>query len=407
MKTPLYIIIAFFIYSCQVSADKSQAKLTLAPVPATTYSTLSKADSLKYSTAAEAYFEKHLARTGFNGGIVVAKNGTIVFEKYQGFKDLRGKDSLTNQTPFHIASTSKTITGMAILKLVEQGKLKLTDSLTSIFPEIAYKGITVEMLMSHRSGLPNYLYYFETNGWDKNKMVTNTDVLQSLYTKDAGATARPGTRFQYCNTNFVILALVIEKVSGKPYAQFLQEQFFTPLNMSDTYVYNVSNAATATPSFNWNGRKWELDKFDLTYGDKNIYSTPRDLLKWDQALYNDLVVNRALLDVAYTPRSNEKRSTHNYGLAWRMLLLPTGKKVIYHNGRWHGFNAMFARLIDNDATIIILGNRYNHNIYEARKMYDIFGDYYGNGVDEEDDDNNASFKSVAENKLTPVTKNTF
>ncbi|HEY9362748.1 MAG TPA: serine hydrolase domain-containing protein [Chitinophagaceae bacterium] len=391
MKTPSYILLIFFICACQASADRHDGSPNfLLPATKTYSKSLSNADSIKYANAAQDYYNMHLGNRRFNGGMVVAKNGVIVFEKYEGFKDLRSKDTLTAQTPFHIASTSKTITGMAILRLVQQGKIKLDDSLTHFFPQVAYKGITIEMLLSHRSGLPNYLYYFESNGWDRNKMLTNNDVLQSLFTTKAGATSRPGTRFQYCNTNFVLLALVIEKASGMSYAQFLQKEFFDPLQMNNTYVYSLTNAATATPSFNANGSLWKLDQFDLTYGDKNIYSTPRDLLKWDRALSNGEVINEALLDSAYMPRSNEKRSIHNYGLAWRMLLLPNGKKVIYHNGRWHGFNAMFARLIEDDATIIILGNRYNSNIYEARKMYDIFGNYYGNGSDDEEDDDAAT-----------------
>ena len=126
-----------------------------------------------------------------------------------------------------------------------------------------------------------------------------------------------------------------------------------------------------------------MDYTDGPYGDKNIYSTARDLLKWDQSFYTNTIINQQLLDSAYTPYSNERPSIHNYGLGWRLLMLKNGKKVIYHNGHWHGFNSAFARLPDEKATIIILGNKYNSGIYTtARKLYNVFGPYDQNGTSE-------------------------
>jgi len=367
--------LVFSLAACQASADNKVSSIDSFPIAHVAY----LPDRQTYHDAVKDYVDEHLLNGRFSGGILVAKNGVIVYENYAGFKDLRSKDSMTAETPLHIASTTKTITAMAILKLVEQGKLTLQDSLSNHFPNIAYKGITVQMLLSHRSGLPNYLYYFDQNKWDKKKMITNQDVLESLYKIQPGSNGRPNRSFNYNNTNFVLLALLIEKASGQSYSDFLQKEIFDPLNMKHTYVYSMQNAATATPSFNWDGRFWDLDEYDLTYGDKNVYSTPRDLLKWDQALSTGRVINEALLDSAYTPLSNERPSVHNYGLGWRLLLPKNGKKVIYHHGRWHGFNSMFARLPDENATIIILGNRYNRRIYEARDMYDIFGNYSGKG----------------------------
>jgi CubicO group peptidase (beta-lactamase class C family) len=232
------------------------------------------------------------------------------------------------------------------------------------------------MLLSHRSGLPNYVYFIPNSKWDKKQYVTNADVLNLLYTDQPKRIFAPGTRFTYSNTNFVLLAMIIEKISGKPYPEYMQSKFFGPLGMTHTYVFTLKDSLTATPSFAPNGSYWENDFLEGTYGDKNVYTTPRDLLKWDQAFYTDQVINQALQDSAYTPYSLERPSMHNYGLGWRLLMIPNGKKVIYHNGRWHGFNAAFARLTDEKVTIIILGNKYNSNIYTAaRHAYDLFGDY--------------------------------
>ncbi len=201
-------------------------------------------------------------------------------------------------------------------------------------------------------------------------------------------TGSPGSRFNYSNTNYVLLALIIEKISGKTFPDHMQQEFFGPLQMSHTYIFTLKDTLTATPSFTAKGINWEFDFLDGTYGDKNVYTTPRDLLKWDQALYSDQLISKALLDSAFSGYSFEKPSVHNYGLGWRLQLLPNGKKVIYHFGKWHGSNAAFARLTDEKTTIIILGNKFTRSIYyTALLCYDIFGDYLQRRVevDEESD----------------------
>jgi len=217
-------------------------------------------------------------------------------------------------------------------------------------------------------------------------MVNNQDVLDFLYNEQPKKIFKAGTRFTYSNTNYVLLASIIEKVSGQSFPEYMRNTIFIPLQMNHTYVYTPSDSLTAIPSFNYNTSLWQNDNLENTYGDKNIYSTPRDMLKWDQALYTEQLLNKAMLDSAFAPYSFEKPGTHNYGLGFRMLLLPNGKKVIYHFGRWHGFNAAFARLTDEKATIIILGNKYTSSVYTAaRNSYDIFGNYLkpGDGSDEE------------------------
>jgi CubicO group peptidase (beta-lactamase class C family) len=368
------------LWSCQ-SESKPSEKKTGAEQYALVQSTIDSAEINKYHDAVESYLEATLLRWGrFNGSILVAKNGTVVYERYVGFKDFRTKEPLTSNSSLQIASTSKTFTGMAVLKLVEEGKLKLDDDLQQIFAGFPYPGVTVKMLLNHRSGLPNYLYYLDKGGWDKKQFLTNNDVLQTLISQKPPKAANPDRRFQYCNTNYVLLALVIEKASGQSYPDYMKATFFDPLQMKDTYVYTVNDTARATPSYNAGGGVWQMDYTDGPYGDKNIYSTPRDLLKWDQAVYSNSILNPALMDSAFVPYSNERPSLHNYGLGWRLLMLKNGKTVIYHNGRWHGFNSAFSRLTDEKATIIILGNKYNSGIYStARKLYNIFGPYDDNG----------------------------
>ncbi|RYG44383.1 MAG: class A beta-lactamase-related serine hydrolase, partial [Chitinophagaceae bacterium] len=250
---------------------------------------------------------------------------------------------------------------------------------------LPYPGVTVKMLLNHRSGLPNYLYFMSEGNWDKRFQVTNADVLKTLYTEKPNRSFTPGKRFSYSNTNFVLLALIVEKITGISYPVYMQTKYFRPLRMEHTFVFTLADTNKVIPSFNYNGTVWDNDFLEGTYGDKNIYSTPEDLLKWDQALYTEQLLKKPMLDSAFAPYSLERPSVHNYGLGFRMLMLPNGKKVIYHFGRWHGYNAAFARLMDEKATVIILGNKFNRNIYTtAHKCYDLFGNYMqGNEGEEE------------------------
>ncbi len=334
------------------------------------FNKLSPAEIAAYNAAIEKYYDSALLSPGFNGSILVAKNGQVLFEDYKGYINLDTKEVITPQTPFHLASISKTITGTTILKLWQDGKLSLNDTLQKFFPAFPYPGITVKMLLSHRSGLPNYLYFMETT-WDKNKKALNFDVLNNLITHKPALVCKSGSKFNYSNTNYVLLALIIEKVTGIAYPQYMKEYVFKPLGMSNTYVFTAADTARYVPTYSVT-KPFTMDQYDCTYGDKNIYSTPRDLLNWDKALYEHTFVSAATLDSAFKPQSNEKPSKHNYGLGWRLYINNTDT-LVYHNGKWHGSYNAFSRIIQDTATIIILSNKQNRSVYDARKMSNIFG----------------------------------
>jgi CubicO group peptidase (beta-lactamase class C family) len=389
LKTNLLIGLAMLLLcSCDAGEGKSKyhSKDTVkqAAIPAPT---LNEAEKKKYHDKIEEYFRKTSFLNHFNGSILIAKYGVPVFELYKGFHDFQSKDSMTSETPLQIASTSKPFTAAAVLQLIEQGKLQLEDSVQKFFPGFPYHGITVKSLLSHRSGLPNYLYYMDDpkkKVWDHYRLATNNDILTTLFNWNIPQSYRPNVHFSYCNTNYVLLALIVEKITGQPFPQYMKKNFFDKLGMKNTFIATIGDT-TATLSAKANGGKWEKDFSDGPYGDKNVYSTPRDLLAWDRAWYNGLVLHKPLTDSAWTPYSNERKSMHNYGLGWRLLFTPTGKKVIYHNGHWHGFNSAFARLVDEEATIIILSNRANNSVYRvARELYNVFGNYDGKHEEGED-----------------------
>jgi CubicO group peptidase (beta-lactamase class C family) len=393
MKTISWIILVTIIasWNCNSTSGKSinipKKEDSLDYYPPTP-APLDRLEFRRYYRELGHYFDSALLTRGFNGGILIAKEGTIVYEKYAGYADLRTRVPMTDTTMMHIASSGKTFTGMATLRLVQENLLSLADPLEKFFPNFPYPGITVQMLLNHRSGLPNYVYFVPASNWDKKKYVTNADVLNILYKEKPNRLFKPGTRFTYSNTNYVLLALIIEKLTNQPFPEFMRWKFFEPLGMKHTYIFTMKDSATATQSFTATGTHWNYDCLEGTYGDKNLYTTPQDLLKWDQAFYTEQIIRKSLQDSAFSPYSLERPSIHNYGLGWRLLMLPNGKKVIYHNGRWHGFNAAFARLTDEKATIIILGNKYNSRIYTtARNSYDLFGNYMQTGdTDQEEND---------------------
>jgi len=394
------------LFGCNTSSQQAAGPAASVAYDTTAPKTLSKEEFQYYSNVAKNHFEGSLLNRGFNGQMLIAKNGTVVFEKTVGFADMRTKDSLNENTPMHIASVSKTFTGMAILHLMEAGSLNLDDTLGKFFPGFPYTNVSVKMLLSHRSGLPNYLNYLSL--LKKNDTCySNQDVLNSLFILKPGLESRSGTRFNYSNTNYVLLAMIVEKVTGESFPAYMKRIFFDPLQMTNTFVYANQDTLKPTPSFEWTGRFWEPDPFDCTYGDKNIYTTAYDLLKWDQALSNGLLFKKETMESAYTPLSNERRSIHNYGLGWRMMIFPNGKKFVYHNGRWHGSNAVFVRFPEENATMILIGNKYNRNIYHAAaKAYNIFGNYLP-GQSQQYDDSGPDDNSVGENSIkedTPAPK---
>lgn len=363
--------------------------------------------SASYQSSLTALFDTQLINRNFNGGILVAKEGNILYEKYAGFTNPRKTDvPVTDSTSFHLASTSKPFTGVAVLQLIEKGKIGLNDDIVRYFPGFPYPNVTVKDLLSHRSGLPNYLYFMEDKEkWPADKMVSNADVLDFLIQYQPSQNFRTGSRFNYCNTNYVLLALLVEKVTGIPFPQYLKKNIFDPLGMKHTFVYTPTDSGRVIMSYRPSGDLWANDKFDNTYGDKNVYSTPRDMFKWDAGLYNNHFIRQTLLDSAFQPLSHEKPSIHNYGLGWRMLNLPNGKNIIYHNGKWHGFTPAFARLIDEKAVVIILGNQYNMNMYHAAKFaYNVFGNYIQNGPDAEEESAPVAAPAPLPVKLKPVIK---
>lgn len=312
-----------------------------------------------------------------SGGFLVAQHGKIIYEGYSGYSDIEKQIPLTAETPIHIASITKVLTGLAILKLVEFDKIKLNQKVSKYLTGFPYEDVTIEDLMNHRSGLPNYLHLSDDkNYWDNTKMMTNQDVLDILVQKKPEVSGPAGKNFSYNNTNFVLLALIIEKVTGLKYPEAMKKMVFDPLGMKNTFVMEFEkDSAKVSKSYYNNGREWKYDHLDITYGDKNVYSTPRDLLKMDLAMYSDKFLPKKLKEKAWKGYSYESKGVKNYGLGIRLMEWDDGGKILYHNGWWHGNNTTYVRDFSNEATIISLGNRKNRTIYSTFRLVSLFGNY--------------------------------
>lgn len=324
------------------------------------------------------FYNKFIGTPGFSGGFIVAKNGNILFENYQGLSNIKNKTEITAATPMHLASVSKVLTATAILKLVQEDNLMLDQKVTDWLPKFPYKNTTIRTLLNHRSGLPHYSRFsgLLKKRWNSKKVLSNQDVLDLLIKYKFRLLTANDTRFDYSNTNYVILALIIEKATGMKYSNAMQALIFKPLGMSNTFVFNYATDRD-TVSMSYRGRNipaaW--DQFDALVGDKNIYSTPRDLIKFDLATYSADFIKPELMKEALVGYSPQPKTMKNYGLGMRMKEWPTGQRLNYHNGWWHGSTSSYITLKKDSITIIALSNCYTTRTYQTLKLSSFFGDY--------------------------------
>ena len=276
----------------------------------------------------------------------------------------------------HLASVSKILTAQAILMLVKDGKLTLDQTFKSLFPEFPHEKTTLRMLLNHRSGIAHYGYFADQKeNWDKHQTLTNKDILNILATKDIPLEYEIDKKFSYCNTNYALLALVIEKVTGKAFPEAMKKLVFEPLKMNNTFVLNIEDKDKVSQSYKGNKAPIAWDFLDGIYGDKNVYSTPHDLLKLDLATYSPNYLTAELKAEMLKGYSYERRGIRNYGLGIRMNEFDNGNTIHYHNGWWHGSTTSFTTLKKDTVTIIALSNKFTRKVYKSVTLSGIFGDY--------------------------------
>lgn len=310
---------------------------------------------------------------GFNGNVLIVQKGKILYQNSFGYAHLKQKDTLDSHSRFQLASLSKPFTAVAILKLIQEGRVSLDDSVQRFFPEFPYHGVKVDMLLSHRSGLPNYIYSFPDSVRHGKKYPSNLQVID-WYAKvipTPAAYNRPGRSFNYCNTNYCVLAGIVEKVTGAPFGEYLFNQVFAPLGMLETFLVTDTTAAAVknrTVGHQY-GRQLEKDYYDDVVGDKGLYSTTADIYRFYNGLSKGLLLDKKLLDEAFKPRSFERAGIRNYGYGFRMHTKEDNTaQFIYHGGWWKGYNTMLWVSPEDDAVIIVLGNTYNRSTYDLKEI---------------------------------------
>ena len=325
----------------------------------------------------DEFYNKHFGKN-YSGSFLVAKNGEIIYEKYSGFAYKEKDEKINENTPLHVASVGKVLTATCVLRLVDQNKISLDQSVQNILPTFPNKETTVRMLLSHRSGLKNYAYLAENkNIWNKKTPLTNNDVLNILATHKDIYENKPNKHFQYCNTNYVLLALIIEKVTGLTFDVALKNLILDPLGMNNTFVFkDLNDQDHVSQSYKENYRRLAWEFLDQTYGDKNIYTTPRDLLLFDKATYSDNFLSKEIKDAMFKGYSYERKGRKNYGLGVRLLEFENGKNYIFHTGWWHGNTSMYVTLRDEHVTFIAISNKYSRKPYEIKRLTNYFSDNF-------------------------------
>ena len=311
----------------------------------------------------------YASRKGFSGNVLVAIDGLNVFEKSLSYADPISKRPLQTSSIFQLASVSKQFTAAAILLLKTDDQIDLDDDLSKYIPELPYQKITIRHLLHHMSGLPNYMFLVDKY-WDKAKAPTNEEVIGLMAKHKLPAFFKPGLKYDYSNTGYVILASVVERVSGMSLNTFLQRRLFGPLGMKNTFVYSSADTSVMhrqeegyRPLKSGYARIGET-KNNGAVGDKGVCSTTGDLFLWDQALYAGSPIPFYLIQEAFLPSKTNAGKEVAYGYGFR-LKVENEKPVNYHNGVWEGFRTNFHRFPTSRNTIIVLNNtstRLNHQL---------------------------------------------
>jgi CubicO group peptidase (beta-lactamase class C family) len=293
----------------------------------------------------------------------VRQNGRTIFERGYGVRDLRTLTRIDAKTDFRLASFTKQFTAMAIMLLVHDGKLRYDQHLTEILPDFPAYGqaITIRHLLTHTSGLPDYEDLMKPDQWTATHQIQDEEVL-SLLKQQPAAKFAPGTGWAYSNSGYVVLGLIVAKVSGEPFGQFLHERIFRPLRMSRTLAYvngknTVPNRAYGHTKQGEQFVETDQSATSATLGDGGVYSNLEDLAKWDRALESHALLSDAEMRPALTPvKLNDGTVPKSYGFGW--FLDPyEGNPRMWHTGSTMGFRTVIERFTADKLTIAVLCNR--------------------------------------------------
>jgi CubicO group peptidase (beta-lactamase class C family) len=308
----------------------------------------------------------------FNGNVLVAEKGRVIYQKSAGYADSKTKQLLTDGSVFELASLTKQFTAAAVMLCKEKGWLSLDDSLSKYIPELPYEGITIRQMLTHTSGLPeqNELMY---KVWDADTAATNRDLIEQLIKHKPEASFKAGENFKYSNTNYALLASIVEKVSRQTFRNFMARNFFELLGMKNTRViswgsenYRTIPHHTLSYIFDPETQQYRLPEempqwkkalpLNGIVGSRGVNTTALDLLKWQDSLNTAKILSRQSLGEMQSPQikgSVDGSDAYGYGLAIKSIY---GDTKIFHNGGWNGYWNSLQHFATSDRTVIVLSN---------------------------------------------------
>jgi len=339
---------------------------------------LASASDPKYAEKIDAIFVAAGVKPGNDPGaaVLVVKNGKVLFERGFGVTDLRSLGKIDSRTNFRLASVTKQFTAMSIMLLVHDGRLHYEDRLTDVFPDFPEYGraITIRHLLNHTSGLLDYedlMPQTDPNLPVEQIQIQDAGVLD-LLKQQRTTKFKPGSKWDYSNSGYVVLGLIVRKVSGKSFPDFLHDRIFTPLGMLDTLAYvrgknEIPNRAYGHSSEQGAWKQTDQSPTSATLGDGGVYSSLEDLAKWDRALRRHQLLSEREMKAALTPVevpegkvTEPDGSPAAYGFGW-FLNSYKGRKRMWHYGETMGFRTTIQRFDKDKLTIVILCNRADLN----------------------------------------------
>jgi N-acyl-D-amino-acid deacylase len=298
-----------------------------------------------------------------NGTVLVAEAGEVIYQKGFGSANMDTKETLEPKSVFRLASVSKQFTAMCIMMLAEQGKLNYDDDFQKYLPELKYEGVTIRHLLWHTSGMPDYLDFMSEH-YSDDEWYVNDDVIKTMAKHRPAKEFEPGERYKYSNTGYLLLASIVERVSGMSFKEFLHQNIFDRIGMSSSIFpfgkMEFDEMANRVRGYNRtkDGGYVDNDYTDFDYdvcGDGGVFSNVIDLFKWNEALYTEKLVKQKTIQEAYKPYVLNDGSVGDYGFGWNVYEVDSNK-IVDHSGSWMGFRTHIVRDITNRHCIIILTN---------------------------------------------------
>ena len=323
-----------------------------------------------------SFFKKKFSSNQFNGNILFAENGNIITQKSYGYSNFRKKELLNKRHSFQLASVSKPFTSIAILQLIEKNRINLKDTIQEFFPKFPYDGITIHQLLSHRSGMSQYTHFCDAPDsiWpDKSITINNKDVIDIITKIIPLINYKPNHKYYYCNTNYLLLASIVEKVSGLSFKNYVKKYIFNPSGMFSSTIYDRTNfEELVSPAQGYENKiPWEDVYLNGVVGDKGVYSTTEDLLKFDRALEKNIFISDSLKKLAFSKMNLDRKGSKNYGYGFRLKENKKYGKIVYHTGWWKGFRSYFIKILDKNQTIIVLNNVKRGRFLNIDKLIDL------------------------------------